>query len=386
MFRIANKPWMIALEPSTDKPHNMHPTPDTERIQFLDGLRGLAILMVILFHAYARWSDLYPYGRQFAGVPVFAYGMLGVQLFFLISGFVILMTLEKCATFLSFMLKRWLRLFPAMLICSLFIFLTASFFSERPAGLPILRDMLPGLSFVEPYVWSKVLGSPQGALEGVFWSLYVEVKFYVLFGLLYFVLGGRNAIVALGLLFFASALSSVAQQMGMVVPPGILSYMATLLFWSGAEHYGWFAAGALYFVAFKQKNGFYLGLALAMACMAALVRGRGMADMAAALAVALTFTAAIMSVRVQGLFRTPALTWMGLVSYPLYLLHENLMVSMILKLGRFAPWLPSILMPLVPMAVVVLLAALVAQFAEPRLRQVLRAGVVRIAPRSAAIG
>ncbi|HTD03593.1 acyltransferase [Undibacterium sp.] len=353
-----------------------------DRIQFLDGLRGVAILMVILFHAYVRWAGLYPYGSQFADVPMFAYGMLGVQLFFIISGFVILMTLEKCATFLSFMLKRWLRLFPAMLICSLFIFLTASFFWERPAGPPIFRDMLPGLSFVEPYVWGKVLGSPQGALEGAFWSLYVEVKFYVLFGLLYFTLGGRKAILALTLLFFASALISLMPQMGMSIPQRLLSLAATLLYWSGAEYYGWFAAGALYFWSYQKKNGVSLVLAVAIACIAATVRGTGIADTVAALVIVLIFTAAIVSQQAQRMFRMSVLAWIGLISYPLYLLHENLMVAMIIKIGKFAPWMPSVLMPVLPVVIVIALAALVAQVAEPWLRQVLRAGMARIAPRS----
>ncbi len=370
-------PPALPTSPASSKPH-------PERIQFLDGLRGIAILMVVLFHAYVRWADLYPYGSRFTEVPAFAYGMLGVQLFFIISGFVIFMTLEKCTTFLSFMLKRWLRLFPAMLICSLFIFLTAAWFAERPAGSPVLRDMLPGLSFVEPYVWSKLLGSPQGVLEGVFWSLYVEVKFYLLFGLMYFGLGGRNAIIALSLLFFAGAFASLAPQLGINIVAGMWQHLATLLFWSGAGYYGWFAAGALYFKFFQKKNSAYLALAITLACMAALARGGSMAEMVAALAVVLVFTVVIASERVKKLVQMPALAWIGLISYPLYLLHENLMVAMIIKIGKFAPWIPAILMPALPILIVIALAALVAQAAEPWFRQWLRTGIARIAPRLAA--
>ena len=378
--KTRNQPAVTAQNSLPQTQLDQHPS----RIQFLDGLRGLAILMVVLFHAYARWLDLYPYGSKFAGIPVFAYGMLGVQLFFIISGFVIFMTLEKCANFLTFMLKRWLRLFPAMLICSLFIFATASLFAERPAGMPVLRDLLPGFSFVEPYVWSKLLGSPQGALEGVFWSLYIEVKFYVLFGLMYFVLGGRKAIIGLVLLFFASAMGSVATQLGMP-PQGMLDRVASLLYWSGAEHYGWFAAGVLYYLAFKQKSRRMLGLAITMACVAALVREGAAADKFAALLVVLVFTAAIVSDQMQRFFNLRVLAWIGLISYPLYLLHENMMVAMIIKTGKYAPWMPHLLMPVLPIALVVCLAALVALVAEPWLRQLLRATLARVAPRSWAL-
>ena len=56
-----------------------------ERIAYLDGLRGVAIAMVLLFHAYVRWPELVPYGNAYSGRPWVAYGWLGVQLFFMIS-------------------------------------------------------------------------------------------------------------------------------------------------------------------------------------------------------------------------------------------------------------------------------------------------------------
>ena len=68
------------------------------RIEYLDGQRGLAILLVVLFHAYARWPERVPYHDAYANIPVFAYGWVGVELFFLVSGFVILMTLERCSS------------------------------------------------------------------------------------------------------------------------------------------------------------------------------------------------------------------------------------------------------------------------------------------------
>src|SRR5258707_5399491 len=144
-------------------PKSLNERPNDARVEYLDGLRGIAIGLVVLFHAYARWPEIVPFGNEFASVWLFSYGFLGVELFFLISGFVILMTLTKCANFSEFILRRWLRLFPAMLISSIFLMATASSFYERPGGVPVVRALLPRLTFVSPDWWAWLLGSSQGA-------------------------------------------------------------------------------------------------------------------------------------------------------------------------------------------------------------------------------
>ncbi len=164
----------------------MHHSSGANRIEFLDGLRGLAVLLVILFHSYARWPELVPYGSTFSDIMLFSYGWLGVQLFFLISGFVIFMTLDRCTNLSEFFARRWLRLFPAMLICSLFIWYTAPLFPERPAGLPTIDQLIPGLTFVDPQ-WLQRFGIHAKPIEGAFWSLFIEAQFYVVAGASYFI-------------------------------------------------------------------------------------------------------------------------------------------------------------------------------------------------------
>lgn len=73
-----------------------------------------------------------------------------------------------------------------MLICSALILFTSSYFSERPAGIPTWVSLLPGLTFVEPEWWAMILGHPVHGIEGSFWSLYVEFKFYIFAACVYY--------------------------------------------------------------------------------------------------------------------------------------------------------------------------------------------------------
>ncbi len=64
----------------------------------------------------------------------------------------------------------------------------------------------------------------------------------------------------------------------------------------------------------------------------------------------------------------PPLLFLGFVSYPLYLLHENAMVSMIVQIGQAEPSIPAFILPLIPMTGIVVVAWLVARFGEPKLK------------------
>lgn len=340
---------------------------DHHRLSFLDGLRGIAIFVVILFHSYTRWPKLLPFGDRFAQEPIFFYGWLGVDLFFLISGFVIFMTLEKCLNFRDFISRRWLRLFPAMLICSLLVFVSVGLFPERPAGAVVWRDMLPGLTFIEPAWWGVILGSPQGVIEGSFWSLFVEVKFYFIGGVLYFFIGGRRMIMVLITLFLCAAALSKLQHL---FPDAGLHWPNLLLQASSAEQFGWFAGGALYYRYFHERKMPLLIAAVVVAIAAAIVLGGLRPEQtAAAMVVVIVFSAAVLMRPVQFVLSRPVLVFLGFVSYPLYLLHENMMVAMIVKIGHAMPWMPAILMPLLPIAVVIGAGSLIAVYIEPWLRK-----------------
>ncbi len=321
-----------------------------KRIAYLDGHRGLAILMVVFYHAYARWWEVVPYGTKYSDrFPIVHFGVFGVQLFFLISGFVILMTLEKCTGAREFLARRWLRLFPAMLLCSILIFATAGFFHERPSGKPTWLSLVPGLTFVDLSWWSVIPGFSASPLEVSFWSLYAEFKFYVFSALIYFWKGRKGLFLGLTMAFAATILLKVANE---ISPHAVLGLAGKGLRGLGFEYFGWFGAGAAFYTYSKSRELKWFVVAVGLAAISSVfVRGWHWDHMAGAAVVGAVFTVSVISTTFQRVLTLPILQFFGFISYPLYLIHENMMIAMILKMDRMHLGIPDFLYPVVAIAV-----------------------------------
>jgi len=339
------------------------------RIEYLDGHRGLAILLVVLYHAYARWPAFLPYGSQYADVPLFKYGWLGVELFFLISGFVILMTLEKCTTAKDFLYRRWLRLFPAMLVCTALVFVTADYFSERPGGIPAWEGVLPGLTFIEPSWWAFVIGRPIDGIEGAFWSLYAEFKFYVFAAMIYYWRGRNTLIASLAVIFILSTGVRIGQDVLGLTSLTLLYDISTAF---SFRYFGWFAAGAAFYVFSQNKSNKWLAISLvAVVACAVSESALDWQRLVAAMAVALLFAASVVVPVVQKVLNNRLLQFFGLISYPFYLIHENMMVSIIVKLQRSFGDIPMILLPLPAVAIIASIAYVIGKYCEPAVKSAL---------------
>ena len=308
--------------------------------------------------------------------PVFKLGWLGVQLFFMISGFVIFMTLEKTASLQRFLYKRWLRLFPAMLIASILIFLTVPIFSERPGGEPQLLDLLPGLTFMEPRWWSRILGTELASLEGAFWSLYVEFKFYLIAGTIYFTCGRRYLVPALFLMFACSAFASRSYPVVDIWFIDVAYEISTQL---SFKHFGWFAAGAAFYLYHQCKLERWFILALGIAFLSSIfVRNLSLGPAIGALVVSSLFALSLKSPLIQNLLQSRVLLFFGLISYPLYLLHENSMISMVMKMPVTFSWLPSFFYPFISISILSGASYLIANNYEVVVRKWIEAACLKL--------
>jgi peptidoglycan/LPS O-acetylase OafA/YrhL len=131
---------------------------DARRLSSLDGLRGLAALSVVAYH----YSPTLGY-----------YGLLGVELFFVISGFVILMTLEPVHSLAEFAVGRAARLYPAywlsVAVAGLFLWATHQAGAKSILiNATMLQAFLQRPSIIDPY-----------------WTLAYELWFYAVMAVVF---------------------------------------------------------------------------------------------------------------------------------------------------------------------------------------------------------
>src|SRR5487761_2700495 len=149
-----------------------------ERINALDGMRGYAVWLVFLVHHDSLFGSYLPMGSFASKISAFSYyvGHSGVDLFFMLSGYLIYGHLLARPTSIStFLVKRARRIYPTFL-CVLLIYIALSFAfpsrSKLPGGLENIVYigenllLLPGIAAITPIIT-------------VAWSLSYEALFYL---------------------------------------------------------------------------------------------------------------------------------------------------------------------------------------------------------------
>ncbi|WKD48615.1 acyltransferase family protein [Microbulbifer spongiae] len=149
----------------------------------LDGLRAIAIAMVVLFHA---------------GVPGFSGGFVGVDIFFVLSGYLVTRSLQREPKLLEFYKKRARRLMPALSLM-LMVYLLV-FYSIRP-NYPHLRDAAIAFFYLSDY--AAAYGDIPDYLKHT-WSLSVEEQFYLIWPLLFLYLKPKLWHIIFAYVFFSA--------------------------------------------------------------------------------------------------------------------------------------------------------------------------------------
>lgn len=159
--------------------------PDTQRIDVLDGIRVLCVLLVGWFHIWQQ-SWLAPsfslFGQRCSLDYLLRSGYIWVDGLLLLSGFLLYLPYTQAAgrlpAILPFYKRRLIRILPSYLLCILPLFVLALCRGEYPSILDAVKDLTAHLTFTHTLFPFSYQSTP---LNGALWTLGVEMQFYFLF-------------------------------------------------------------------------------------------------------------------------------------------------------------------------------------------------------------
>ena len=288
------------------------------RVSEIDLLRFFAVMMVVLFHYSFRGyaaddMSIMPYP---ALATLSKYGYLGVDLFFLISGFVILMTASS-GSVRTFLTSRITRLYPAFWFsCTVTFIATIAIGGARYSAT--LSQYLINMTMMNEFIGVR-------SIDEVYWSLAVEMQFYAMVCLLLYLKQIPRA------QFFLTVwlLATIAVT---IIPVGWAIRMLLI-----ADYAAYFIGGAsCYLVHSRGATPTRIAM-IALAWIAALLGSLQIIprleeklhtnfDFYVAAGIISIFFAAMLLVSLKCTGPLKKRTWLtlGAVTYPLYLLHQNL--------------------------------------------------------------
>lgn len=240
----------------------MNNADQVSRVPELDGLRGLAILMVISYHVtilagpFAKSRFLYLSLVQAASM-----GWAGVDLFFVLSGFLItsilLRTRRDPHYFKNFYARRILRIFPLyyLFVAVMFIFLPLFSPELNPANLQAARGSWPFFMFyLQNWVYIPKISDSFSVIVPPYlnpiWSLAIEEQFYFLWPSVVFFLNRRK------LFIFSSAVVIITLliRVALVQISGSWVSLEYFLYYSTFTRFDGLCIGALIALAFESDR------------------------------------------------------------------------------------------------------------------------------------
>jgi peptidoglycan/LPS O-acetylase OafA/YrhL len=184
------------------------------KIRELQTLRAIAIAMVSTVHftvlsVVTKDSTLYPFGNFFAPIfPLLSQGRLGVELFFMVSGFVISLTLKSSTSIGNFWTKRAVRLWVPLSLLLPLVWIVAMLSPKFAFSSSRLIDLLTSMSLIDPNLVNSVTSAPGlvHATTSVTWTLWIELQFYLVASIAHFrtnSLSRSLSVLAVPMLFLA---------------------------------------------------------------------------------------------------------------------------------------------------------------------------------------
>jgi len=362
---------------------------EKQRVAVLDSFRCLAIMAVMLMHYTYRWTppayptNLYPYGNFFG--MSFHYGYLGVQFFYIISGFVISYTLENTSGIGSFFKNRFIRLWPPMLLCTVITFLVCIIWdrSHYFENAHSLRNFFPSLTFTKPSIWVALTGRDWSYTSLSYWSLWVEVQFYIISSVLFF---SNKKTFFRNLILLTVVLNIIDYIPESIINPEtyphsshwmkmvLTKWYYNRLHFDIKDYISWFTIGVVFHHLYKQREIRWrslTGIGVLFVFANQLYQCEGWQVRVAYIIMLCLFFCMIYRSHYLSFIDNPFFRRVGVISYTIYLIHEIIGVLLINKLGGYlGSWSP--IAPFIMAALMICFAELSYRFYEKRVAKWLK--------------
>ena len=328
------------------------------RIKILDGFRAVAILGVIFYHYFYRWNDpLNPY----YGFNFFHYGFRGVPFFFMISGFVIYYTLENTKNFATFWKKRFIRLFPSILIASI---LTYSFLlifdQDRIFKDNYFRNLVTSITFLPPNIFNWIFGIKNhfSYINYSYWSLWTEIQFYFLTSTIYFInkVNFKRNFIAICFLIVLVYNSVLFFNLNQIIFLEKLINLFNLL-----QYLPFFLSGALFYILYKKKSNYGYIIFLIFTYMS-INLSLNLSELISYTIMFGLFFCFIYYPKILVIFESRFFVSIGVSSYFLYLIHENIGVAWIRNIAFVFP--ENYIIPIIIIIVMIVVSIFYTQKVE----------------------
>ncbi len=279
-----------------------------KRLLALDGLRGIAALTVVFYHYFHRYNGLYGHEDLYTGWT--ARGNKGVELFFIISGFVIFWSLKNAKNAIDFVVFRFARLYPMYWAALIATFVTVSYFG------------LPGRRVSEDHFWGNFwmfhYFMDYKDVDGVYWTLRWELVFYFWMLVIY----------AAGLLNWIEYFLIACITVTLLSSQGVLKFEDMTQHFFLLKYISFFAMGICFYKIFSKEYNFLTVFTLFYA-LAVTPWIFGWINFYIYVGITIIVFLAIKDK--LKILESTVLVFFGSISYALYLMHQNIGYVLIRK-------------------------------------------------------
>jgi peptidoglycan/LPS O-acetylase OafA/YrhL len=285
------------------------------RIDIVDAMRGVAILVLVAYHFLFRWAPpraAEDFLKLDGAYPGASFGWAGVELFFVVSGLMVCIAISRAPDASDFLIKRIAKIYPSFAVVSVIVFGALSLYD--PLSLNVgLREF-----------WLNFLILPQNfgiePVDGIYWVVGVEIKYFLWVAVCFVAFKQKfwMGLAAVG------AVGSMA--MGASTPLGFKLFIAPYMpcFLIGVSI--WLGAVERRLDDFILMLAFSLVLYLLQASQLTQEIGSVWVPHAFILGCSALFGFVLWLVPGTPL---PPLSWLGRISLPLFLVHQKLGVTLI---------------------------------------------------------